>query len=137
MRRTALALAFVTASLHGCGTMSNFSSKQPDRTQIYGGVLADLKSMEVWANHQVPAEDTGILHDVGYGVGLGLMGLDVPLSAIGDTLTLPITIPMVLLRPADGGTTSRKQAVAAGEKNDNAKETTGKPADNPDLRAAK
>ena len=64
----------------GCGTVSSLAD-YPHRHLIYGGVGADLfmlgePSMAVWAP---------------------LFIVDLPLSAIADTVTLPLTVPTVFL----------------------------------------
>lgn len=98
MRRAsrAAALAFTLALLGGCGTIANFGGKGWQNTQIYGGVLRDVKSAEDWIANNPIAPETDIQKDVGTVVGVGLIGLDISLSAVADTLTLPITIPAVL-----------------------------------------
>jgi uncharacterized protein YceK len=111
-RMAALGLAVVYLS--GCGTSANLSGGAQGwrNAQIYGGVLTDVKSTQQW----VTSNWTNFAdwqQDVGTIVGVGLISLDVPFSAIGDTLTLPITIPAVLLRdsgPARNG--NRGNAVA-------------------------
>jgi uncharacterized protein YceK len=119
MRRAsrAAALAFALAVLSGCGTIANFGGKGWQNTQIYGGVLRDVKSAEEWIAHNPIAPETDIQKDVGTVVGVGLIGLDIPLSALADTLTLPITIPAVLwATPTTAPTaasTSRKEKNAA------------------------
>jgi uncharacterized protein YceK len=81
-------------SLSGCGTIWNFdigadAGGLRRETRIYGGVQVDAeavgKVVEPWNS--------------GWGrVIAGLFIFDVPLSLAGDTLTLPVTIPMALLR---------------------------------------
>lgn len=78
MRGIVLAASFLMCS-SGCGTLSNLSSKAGSDpllatrpriyapTQVYGGVKRDIE--EGWPYY-----------------------LDVPLSAIGDTATLPIVL---------------------------------------------
>ena len=109
MRRAsfAAALGLTVVYLSGCGTAANLSGGAQGwrNAQIYGGVLTDVKSTQEW----VTSNWTNFAdwqQDVGVMVGVGLISLDVPFSAIGDTLTLPITIPAVMLRgsgPAANG----------------------------------
>jgi len=96
-RMAALGLAVVYLS--GCGTSANLSGGAQGwrNAQIYGGVLTDVKSTQEWVKSNWTS-GADWQQDVGTVVGVGLIGLDVPFSAIGDTLTLPITIPAVLLR---------------------------------------
>jgi uncharacterized protein YceK len=115
MKRASLAAALALLILipSGCGTIANFSGKGWENTRIYGGVLQDVKSAEDWITYRPISGESELQRDVGTVVGTGLVALDVPLSAIGDTLTLPITIPVAIWGPrtseagvsrkADGG----------------------------------
>ena len=85
-----------TLILSGCGTIANFSGKGWDNTHIYGGVVRNVKSAEEWIEAKPITKDTELQQGIGTVVGTGLIVLDVPLSAIGDTLTLPITIPAAI-----------------------------------------
>ena len=93
----AAVLVIVASFLSGCGTVANLSVGARDgwkNAQIYGGVRRDVQSAEDWFAHSwTPSSNPDWQQDIGAVVGVGLVGLDVPLSAIGDTLTLPITIP--------------------------------------------
>jgi uncharacterized protein YceK len=102
MTRASLAAALLFALLvsSGCGTIANLSigSRQGwKNAKIYGGVRRDIQSGEDWFNaNWTPSGQTDVQQDIGAVVGVGLVGLDVPLSAIGDTLTLPVTIPAAI-----------------------------------------
>jgi uncharacterized protein YceK len=100
MRRASLAAALGLAGvcLSGCGTAANLSGGiQGWRSaQIYGGVRRDVKSAEQFIADNWAGE-ADIQQDVGTVVGVGLISLDVPFSLIGDTLTLPITIPAAIM----------------------------------------
>ncbi len=115
MRRAALAAIILSsAAVCGCGTVANLSGRGWDHTQIYGGVRRDVKATEDWIAGYSAMKDTDIRQDVGVGVGVALVSLDTALSAIGDTLTLPITIPVALLvKPSPPPIASQKNAVAA------------------------
>lgn len=93
----AAALLIVVGLLSGCGTVANLAVGAREgwkNARIYGGVRRDVQSAEDWLAHSwVPLEKMELQQDLGAAVGVGLVGLDVPFSAIGDTLTLPITIP--------------------------------------------
>jgi uncharacterized protein YceK len=108
------ALGLAMVCLSGCGTAANLSGGAQGwrNAQIYGGVLTDVKSTQEW----VTSNWTNFAdwqQDVGTIVGVGLISLDVPFSAIGDTLTLPVTIPAVLLRgPGPAANGNRGNAVA-------------------------
>jgi uncharacterized protein YceK len=96
--------AAVVFALTGCGTLSNLQEKPsmffprnadvpPNR--IYGGVR--ISAEEGWKD----------LTDGGGVVWGGYRWLgDVPLSAVGDTLTLPVTVRAALAREA-----ARRQAL--------------------------
>jgi uncharacterized protein YceK len=70
--------------LSGCGTAQNvILPKQPMR--VYGGVQRDLEKIGDGVVPRPGAERP---------VLTGLWGLvDLPFSAVGDTLTLPVTVP--------------------------------------------
>jgi uncharacterized protein YceK len=102
MSRALLAAAalFAAPVLSGCGTFANLSlgARQGWKNAlIYGGVRRDVQSAGNWIDHSWTwGPNLDIQQDLGTVVGVGLVGLDVPLSAIGDTLTLPITIPATI-----------------------------------------
>ena len=93
----AAALVIVAGFLSGCGTIANLSLGARNgwkNAQIYGGVRRDVQSAGNWFDHSwTPLEKLELMQDLGAVVGVGLVGIDMPLSAIGDTLTLPVTIP--------------------------------------------
>ncbi len=116
MRRASLAVAPALAAvvLAGCGTIANFGDRGWQNSRIYGGVQRDVKSTEQWIEDNPISAQTDLMHDVGTVVGVGLIGLDVPLSAIADTLTLPITVPVALWGgPGSAANVSRKPAAAS------------------------
>jgi len=74
----------------GCGTFANTvwladfeGGKRP-----YGGVLAEAGIVYDAATRKIGLDDPGNRVSI-----LVASGLDLPLTAIGDTLTLPYTIP--------------------------------------------
>lgn len=70
--------------LSGCGTAQNvILPKQP--TRVYGGVQRDLVKIGDGIL-PTPGAERPVLNALG-----GLV--DLPFSAVGDTLTLPVTIP--------------------------------------------
>jgi uncharacterized protein YceK len=83
----------------GCGTFVNVTTVAPPdmgegQRRIYGGVIWDIAGEERAWHYQYPET---------YRYDWGINGpmilaylLDLPLSAIGDTLTLPITVPETL-----------------------------------------
>lgn len=90
--RVRLTLLISVLSLCGCGTILNFKDgvgspgvvgavRQP--TQPYGGVKNDLDGIMTF--------EFVLLWPTIY-------TMDIPLSAVADTLTLPVTIPMAIAR---------------------------------------
>lgn len=81
----------VTTAISGCGTMGNMWSccvGGPHR--IYGGVMLDA---EAASESGSKALETKGLESLGHVAGAVCYGaIDLPLSAIADTLMLPITI---------------------------------------------
>jgi uncharacterized protein YceK len=102
MSRALLAAALLSAApvLSGCGTFANVSIGARQGWQnalIYGGVRRDIQTTSNWIDHSWTwGPNLDIQQDVGTVVGVALVGIDMPLSAIGDTLTLPITIPAAI-----------------------------------------
>jgi uncharacterized protein YceK len=126
-RSTAISLAAGFAcALGGCGTARNLSrpektveapTPRPAPNQVYGGVGIDARVGASWLAAPY-AEEYGV--EVGAcerlfdttcktGIGIFVLGVDLPLSAVGDTLSLPITVPATLQNknkpsaPADAG----------------------------------
>jgi uncharacterized protein YceK len=91
----------------GCGTAMNFmhgKGSTPTAREVYGGVTGDAQIAfhfareafhpEFWKD-ETP-EQKLVQTVVGFPSHLGFAGLfliDLPLSAVADTLTLPLTIP--------------------------------------------
>jgi uncharacterized protein YceK len=113
-------LASLTAiALSGCGTVCNLAGgiTHPDEEpRIYGGVKRDMEILGEVVGKQEPlfTESNANRADGGRGAIIGaavLMTLgaaDPVLSFVGDTLTLPITIPLEEIR------TARQQKIDAG-----------------------
>ena len=86
-----LLIAAATLWLGGCGTFLNMSSEYGNgEKRVYGGVRLDCAM--TWAALTYTPE-SGTHNDA----TLELIP-DLPFSAIGDTLTLPITIPHSIRR---------------------------------------
>jgi uncharacterized protein YceK len=77
----------------GCGTLCNTVWWIPEEggERIYGGVQMDVGVLR--ESLSVRSEDRGIGDRL---LGVAFFTLDLPFSAIGDTLTLPILIPRAL-----------------------------------------
>ncbi len=94
MRKTAL--AFSAYFLCGCGTMVNLSDK--GKGDIYGGVVRDFTEAGRLLEHTPSSSSGPFLRACDAAVALTSYTLDVPFSFIGDTLTLPLTLPAALSR---------------------------------------
>jgi uncharacterized protein YceK len=115
MRLKAMACFAVvcTAALAGCGTVGNcVNVKGKPARAIYGGVRRDALEGTNHLNEafvgpapsfsKVPqppdaARDFAV-KTVCAGWGAALLAVDLPLSAVADTLTLPVTVPATLLQ---------------------------------------
>ena len=84
-----------------CGTICNFAGGLFDSTrepQVYGGVRFDLQAAsDILDSMDHPAHYTGPVFDIGGNQAMAMillpvMLVDPVLSAVTDTLTLPITI---------------------------------------------
>src|SRR5262249_35075559 len=97
-RQTVLAALFASM-LSGCGTVCNLAGAQPDHEpRVYGGVSFDFEVMDQFV--QDPPHPTN--SDPRGGVLLLALALVAqPLSFVGDTLTLPITIYLQNKRSAE------------------------------------
>jgi uncharacterized protein YceK len=91
----------------GCGTIITFAgapSSKPDpdiRPELYGGVRVDAQVLG--------AGDTRY-HDTDLGIFKLCFLLDLPLSLALDTATLPITIPIVIIRASDPEEQAKEEA---------------------------
>lgn len=89
-------LAAIALSSAGCGTAANTLWLTPDEggQRIYGGVRVDLDVANPLAHDSGIVRETGPVpltpaERMGH---LAFLCIDLPLSAIGDTLTLPIVL---------------------------------------------
>ena len=91
-----VALAATIIAMTGCGTVANTIWLSPEEggQRVYGGVRADWESLQDAASTPAGNRQSGILKSA----------LDLPLSTIGDTVTLPFTIPCAILRSQSGRT---------------------------------
>lgn len=93
----ALTLLALLTSLPGCGTVVSFFTGPPagwDLEYVYSGVGSDLFFIETDGLHRGEERPSPFAVVVVYVLG----ALDLPLSAILDTLLLPVTIPVSLSR---------------------------------------
>ncbi len=113
MPRTVTAcLAVVLAcALCGCGTFVNCTASK----EIYGGVKQDAQNgrdhlAEAFSGPcpsfsqfpQMPSPGKQFLtRSFCAGCGVGMLAIDLPVSAVADTLTLPLTVPASLMKKPD------------------------------------
>ncbi len=112
-RRSSFTLALAACALGGgCGTVLNLE----DEHRVYGGVRTEAVAGSACLvrglgltqpeGHDKFSRDTSLM--------LGACALlDLPLSAVGDTLTLPLTIPATISK----GANERESGVKAWEQN--------------------
>ncbi len=93
-------------ALGGCGTAVNCAGVRDGGApkQIYGGVALDRR----WSSHffgqafhgpcaeDAPWSKKLLAGSFAFGCGVGVLAVDLPLSAILDTLTLPLTVPATI-----------------------------------------
>ena len=100
-KRTLAGLALAPAAflLAGClGTAFNFAAPPQEGPRVYGGVRKDLQLL--CAPDSVVAPDSNLRQGRPPELTCRLVGaLDLPLSAVGDTLTLPYTVSCALAGP--------------------------------------
>ncbi len=111
-----LTAAAAAAALTGCGTVCNLAGglKHPDsEPKVYGGVQRDLEvAGQLIDGSQVQSDESeGKTGFVVLACAAALCAADPVLSFVGDTLTLPVTVPLQNKRIRKD---ERKQAEAAG-----------------------
>jgi uncharacterized protein YceK len=115
-RMAACLAALLASALGGCGTFVNCVGwNGPAGREIYGGVKQDAQNGK---EHFTEAfygptpsfspypekPDTGnrvLAKTFCAGCGIGMLGVDLPISFVADTLTLPVTIPATLMKKPD------------------------------------
>lgn len=115
-RWAALMAAVLASALSGCGTMVNCVGwKGPAGREIYGGVKQDAANGVTHLNEALygPAPsfasyptkpDNGnhlLMKSFCAGCGISMLAVDLPISAVADTLTLPVTVPATLMKKKD------------------------------------
>jgi len=93
MKIRAMVVAPLLVCAAGCGTQMNLvdSTDHPGPEDIYGGVKIDGECLWLGVQHWRSFGPVGRVSTIGYIV-------DLPLSAVADTLTLPITVPATIER---------------------------------------
>lgn len=93
MSRAVIAVAALTlAGLTGCGTVQNLTPALEGQMKPYGGA-------QIAVEECIPT--SARYYDVAFAMGWPFYIADVGLSAIGDTLTLPITGSVTIWRIVD------------------------------------
>ncbi len=101
MRRVAYLTAVLAGSFCGCGTVTNVTptADEPAPLKVYGGVAMGAKAswerlLDTEGGHggllALAVEKTVLLPY--------LVLIDLPCSAVGDTLTLPVTLQAAIRR---------------------------------------
>jgi uncharacterized protein YceK len=100
MRKLAILAALVSwaVSVTGCGTVLNTCSValgEPEQMRIYGGVQIDLETIAQRDGSQAPWPDDLTAED--HRGFAQLAALDLPFSLLGDTVALPVMVPVALV----------------------------------------
>jgi uncharacterized protein YceK len=107
--------AVLAVALGGCGTMNNLRPPEkgdreepaPAGPSVYGGVGLDARVGAKWLAAAFAAErlpqvsflESAVDSTCKVGIGTYVLAVDLPLSAVADTLTLPVTIPAMQSKP--------------------------------------
>ena len=98
-------LAASAVGLGGCGTMANFGGVCSERgwdppPKVYGGVVVCARCAGECAQRVIHSSEGA--EDRGWAclAAVYCVAVDLPLSAVADTLTLPTTIRVTLQQPA-------------------------------------
>jgi uncharacterized protein YceK len=112
-KATACVAAVCAAVLGGCGTVVNcFDVNGPASRAIYGGVRqdADNGTRHLTEAFSGPAPTLSAMPKPPSAArdfasktfcaacGVGMLAIDLPVSAVTDTLTLPVTVPATLMK---------------------------------------
>lgn len=112
-RATACGAAVVAALLSGCGTVVNCIDGDGHATRaIYGGVKQDAQNGwrhlgEAFSGpapcfSQMPKPPSAgrdfVAKTFCAGCGVSMLAVDMPISVVADTLTLPVTVPATLMK---------------------------------------
>lgn len=112
-RATACVTALFAAVLGGCGTVVNCVNLDGHAArEIYGGVTQDAQNGfrhlgEAFSGPapsftQMPKPPSAgrdfVAKTFCAGCGVGMLAVDLPVSAVADTLTLPLTVPATLMK---------------------------------------
>jgi uncharacterized protein YceK len=90
-------VAVLISAFGGCGTANNlYKAELPGQGRVYGGVVWTANGVHDCAADALHAKD---LEDFTRSAcGALVSSVDLPLSAVADTLTLPVTISIAIRR---------------------------------------
>jgi len=95
--------AALLVGLSGCGTMENLVTKEKGGPAVYGGVSADFKTCQKILKEEPPDglhPGAKSLHSHSKAVRFCCRMIDMPISTVGDTLTLPFALVGATSAPA-------------------------------------
>ena len=110
---TACLLSVLLVTLGGCGTVVNcVNGNGPGARAIYGGVKQDARNgtdhlVEAFSGpapsfSQIPQPPSAgrdfVAKSFCAGCGVCMLAVDLPVSAVADTLTLPLTVPATVMK---------------------------------------
>lgn len=99
MAKTASMALLAAVVLSGCGTMFDTCRMSPygETCRMYGGVRADAEEAQNCLNRAFGPRPDARVWDV---LRAGGLAVDMPFSAVADTLLLPVTMPRAQNKPA-------------------------------------
>ena len=112
-KATACLLAVLVSPLCGCGTVVNcVNGNGAGARRIYGGVKQDAQNgtdhlVEAFSGpaptfSEMPKPPSAgrdfVAKSFCAGCGVCMLAVDLPISAVADTLTLPLTVPATLMK---------------------------------------
>jgi len=86
----AMVLAIAAVGANGCGTVCNLIGEEPKMP--FGGVQTDLSYIMSPKKDSPAGCSSGGMSAVG---AVALVGADITLSAVGDTLTFPVALYLI------------------------------------------
>lgn len=122
-KATVCLAAVFAAALSGCGTVVNcINGDHPAAREIYGGVKQDAQNgsrhlVEAFSgpspNFSQMPKPPNIARDFvaksySAGCGVAMLAIDLPITSVTDTLTLPLTVPATLLKKKPNTTRKAK-----------------------------
>lgn len=116
MKCLVLASALTLAMLSGCGTIrDNWGGpRESGKQRVYGGVRRNLEAMK-----ESDANSWNSQEPLVFVMSPACMlahSIDLPLCAVADTVLLPISLPLALLRNTDSGDTSADHSAKGAKK---------------------